>query len=60
VTDIQKLSPDAVIIWGAPADSTYTTLVSRIHQAYPRDAPTTISDPRKGEVATVVILKQKS
>ena len=58
INDIQKLAPDAVMIWGEPADSTETTLVSAIHRAYPQSISTTIHDPRKGEVGTVVILKQ--
>jgi hypothetical protein len=57
VSDVQKLRPDAVMIWGASCDSIYRMLVSRIQQTYPQDVSTVIRDPRKGEVGTVVILK---
>ena len=60
LADVKKLDSDAVVIWGSPGDSTYTMLVSRIRQAYPLDQLTIIHDPHKGEVATVLILKQKS
>lgn len=59
VTDMGRVSPDAAMIWGVSSDSTYKTLVSKIHEAYPQSIGTIIRDPRRGEVATVVILKGK-
>jgi 4-amino-4-deoxy-L-arabinose transferase-like glycosyltransferase len=59
VIDIERLRPDAVIIWGGPTDSLGTTLVRELQVAYPHDRSTIIRDPRRGEVATVVILKDK-
>jgi len=59
VSDVEKLSPDAVMIWGTPANSAYTAIVRKFHQAYPRDTLTIIRDPDRGEVATVVTLKHK-
>ncbi|HET9407726.1 MAG TPA: hypothetical protein VFO39_10850 [Candidatus Sulfotelmatobacter sp.] len=58
--DLAKLRADAVVVWGAPSDSTCGEIVSRIHTDYPNNPPIAINDPKKGQVATLFLLNGKS
>jgi 4-amino-4-deoxy-L-arabinose transferase-like glycosyltransferase len=60
VTDVAKLSPDAVLVWGTPADSNYVRVIDSLRDAYPRAKLSVIRDPMKGEVGRVLLLKSLS
>ncbi len=60
VIDIGKLAPDAVLIWGAPSDSEYSALVNALRETNPSAKVSSIQDPVKGEVGTVLILKKST
>jgi 4-amino-4-deoxy-L-arabinose transferase-like glycosyltransferase len=58
VTDVGKLAPDAVLLWDLPTRAKYTGVVSRLQQAYPYASTRSISDPVKGRVGTLILLKK--
>jgi 4-amino-4-deoxy-L-arabinose transferase-like glycosyltransferase len=60
VADIGKLAPDAVLIWDMPAHATYPGVVGRLQQAYPEASTRSVSDPVKGEVGTLILLKKRT
>jgi 4-amino-4-deoxy-L-arabinose transferase-like glycosyltransferase len=60
VTDVQKMDPDAVVLWGASSDSNYIPLLNKLESAYPQAEIRGISDPRKGSVGTVLVLRRKT
>jgi 4-amino-4-deoxy-L-arabinose transferase-like glycosyltransferase len=57
VADINRLRPDAVMIWGTPADSAYTSLLDALRQREPITTRSSILDPARGDVGTVFVLK---
>ena len=61
VSDVGKLAPDAVVIWGAPSSSGYAAaLRERLQRAHPETSISEINDPNKGTVGAVVLLKAKT
>jgi 4-amino-4-deoxy-L-arabinose transferase-like glycosyltransferase len=58
VADIEKVGPDAIMIWGSPMDSRYSSLLSALQLSYPEAASTTVSDPQKGSVGRVFVLRR--
>jgi 4-amino-4-deoxy-L-arabinose transferase-like glycosyltransferase len=60
VADVEKLAPDAVLIWDRPTHAKYADVVSSLQQAYPNADVSSISDPVKGNVGTVIVLKRKA
>lgn len=60
VSDVGKLDPDAVLVWDSPQHAKYTGIVSRLEWAYPDASASSISDPVKGNVATLILLKRRT
>ncbi len=56
--DLQKASPDAILVWGKPDDTRYTGLLRSLAVQYPRSSSETIIDPVLGEVGTVLFIAQ--
>jgi hypothetical protein len=56
--DVEKLAPDAVMIWEAPADSEYSDVVRILRAKYKNVSVHSIRDPRRGEVGLVLVLKK--
>jgi hypothetical protein len=54
IADLDKATPDAVVIWGTPSDRAYVALVSGLALYYPHETPSKIADPFLGEVGSVV------
>ena len=54
VADLQKASPDAILIWGKPDEARYTGLLQSLALRYPRSSREKIVDPVLGEVGTVL------
>lgn len=52
--DLQKASPDAILIWGQPDDARYTGLLQSLALRYPPSSGEKIVDPVLGEVGTVL------
>jgi hypothetical protein len=52
--DLQKASPDAILVWGKPDDTRYTGLLHSLTLQYPRNSSEKIVDPVLGEVGTVL------
>lgn len=60
VTDVEKLDPDAVLVWDAPAHAKYPGVVSRLQHAHPDASTSSISDPIKGNVGTLILFKRRA
>jgi 4-amino-4-deoxy-L-arabinose transferase-like glycosyltransferase len=60
VGDVGKLNPDAVLVWDTPARSKYSGVVSKLQQTYPDASASSISDPVKGNVGTLILLKRRT
>ncbi|MGA9979863.1 MAG: hypothetical protein WBQ08_14665 [Candidatus Sulfotelmatobacter sp.] len=60
VADVGKLAPDAVLVWDPPAHGKYVGVVSRLQQAYPDASTSSVRDPVKGNVGTLIILKRRA
>jgi 4-amino-4-deoxy-L-arabinose transferase-like glycosyltransferase len=60
VADVGTLAPDAVLIWDSPTHAKYADVVSRLQQAYPNASISSIADPLKGNVGTLILLKRKA
>lgn len=60
VTDVGKLDPDAVLVWDLPQHAKYAGIVSRLQQGYPEASSSSISDPVKGNVGTLILLKRRT
>jgi 4-amino-4-deoxy-L-arabinose transferase-like glycosyltransferase len=60
VIDIGRLAPDAVLIWGTPSHSEYSALVNAVRETNPTAGVSSIQDPVKGEVGTILILKKST
>ncbi|MGA9545018.1 MAG: hypothetical protein WBQ85_15695 [Candidatus Sulfotelmatobacter sp.] len=56
--DLQKASPDAILIWGKPDEAIYTGLLQNLALQYPRSSSEKIVDPVLGEVGTVLSIAQ--
>jgi hypothetical protein len=54
--DLQKASPDAILVWGKPEDTRYTGLLQNLTLRYPRSPREKIVDPVLGEVGTVLFI----
>jgi len=54
--DIRKASPDAILVWGKPDDTRYTSLLQSLTLQYPRGPSEKIVDPVLGEVGTVLFI----
>ena len=52
--DLQKASPDAILVWGKPNDTRYTGLLQSLRFRYPRSSSEKIVDPVLAEVGTVL------
>ncbi len=52
--DLRKASPDAILVWGKPDDTRYTSLLQNLTLQYPRTPTEKIVDPVLGEVGTVL------
>ena len=57
VTDVEKMGPDAVVIWGSPSNPQYPMVVDALRKSYGRAKAIPVRDPVRGEVGTVLILK---
>jgi hypothetical protein len=60
VADVGKLDPDAVLVWGPPVRAKYAGVVSKLQQAYPDAFTSSISDPVKGNVGTLILFKRRT
>jgi 4-amino-4-deoxy-L-arabinose transferase-like glycosyltransferase len=60
VSDVEKLDPDAVLVWDAPAHANYSGVVSKLQHAYPDASTSSISDPVKGNVGTLILFKRRT
>jgi len=58
VADVGKLTPDAVLIWDLPPHPKYSGVVSKIQKVYPEASTSTIRDPLRGNVGTLILLKR--
>src|SRR5580658_5984299 len=54
--DLQKASPDAILVWGKPEYTRYTGLLQNLTLRYPRSPREKIVDPVLGEVGTVLFI----
>jgi len=52
--DLQKASPDAILVWGKANDARYTGLLQSLTLQYPQSSSEKIVDPVLGEVGTVL------
>jgi len=48
---------DAVAIWGSPRNPAYEQIVEQIRDASPGSSATRMTDPKKGEVGTLILRK---
>ncbi|MGA2858298.1 MAG: hypothetical protein ABSE40_15610 [Candidatus Sulfotelmatobacter sp.] len=54
VIDIEKASPDAMLVWGRPDDPGRASLLASLALLYPHNSREKILDPALGEVGVVV------
>jgi hypothetical protein len=59
IADVRSVDPDAILVWGTPADSGYLSLLGKFRAAYPDAKIAHVEDPVKSEVGTVMVLKNK-
>ena len=52
--DIEKASPDAILVWGKPDNIRRVSLLETILHAYRHSSVETILDPARGEVGVAV------
>jgi len=52
--DLQKASPDAILVWGRPDDTRYTDVILNLKLRYPQSSSEKIVDPVLGEVGIVL------
>jgi hypothetical protein len=57
IADIATLDPDAVMVWGTASNINYSSTITGIREAHHGSATRIVRDPERGEVGTVVILK---
>ncbi len=55
ISDVSKLSPDGIMVWGMQSDSGFSMLVRRLRETLPACDSVPISDPHKGEVGTLFL-----
>jgi 4-amino-4-deoxy-L-arabinose transferase-like glycosyltransferase len=60
VADVGRLAPDAVLIWDTAALAKYRGVASKLQQAYPDATTSSISDPVKGNVGMLILLKKRT
>jgi hypothetical protein len=60
IADIGTLDPDAVMVWGTASNINYSLTINGIREAHHGSATRIVRDPERGEVGTVVILKNVS
>jgi hypothetical protein len=60
IADVGKLAPDAVLIWDTATHAKYPGVVIKLQQAYPDATTSSISDPVKGNVGTLIVLKKRT
>jgi 4-amino-4-deoxy-L-arabinose transferase-like glycosyltransferase len=60
VADVGKLAPDAVLIWDLPRHAKYPGVLSKLQRAYPDATISSIRDPLKGNVGTLILLKKRT
>ena len=60
VVDVGKLAPDAVLIWDLPTHAKYPGVLSQLQQVYPDATISSIRDPLKGNVGTLILLKKRT
>ncbi len=53
MADLDKASPDAIVVWGIPGDSRYAAVVGGLVSQYPSHPQDKISDPVLGEVGVI-------
>jgi 4-amino-4-deoxy-L-arabinose transferase-like glycosyltransferase len=58
--DIGKASPDAILVWGTPADSRYNDLIRSLAGKYPNNSIRRIDDPTFGEAGTILFTRGPS
>jgi len=56
VSDVEKASPDAMLVWGTPDDPRRASLLASLVLLYPHNSTEQILDPALGEVGVVVFL----
>jgi hypothetical protein len=57
--DLAKAAPDAITVWGRPADAQYETLVHELVLRSGEGSAQEIIDPSLGEVGTVVFMQHR-
>jgi hypothetical protein len=60
LADIAKATPNAVMVWGEPHDIAYKAFITTLNQNGHVLGSEKINDPAKGEVGTIVYLKNAS
>ena len=55
IDDIQKLNPDAVMIWGSESSAAYSTVAGKLKQVYPHGTMVAIRDPKRGLVGSILV-----
>lgn len=58
VGQVLASKPDAIAVWGLPEDRTYDRVVEGIQQDPASDSSTKLMDPYKGEVGTLVVMRE--
>ena len=51
--------PDAVVIWGSPADDAYSNLVAKLNAAPSATSARKLTDPAQGEVGTLILFSHR-
>ncbi|HLW85821.1 MAG TPA: hypothetical protein VKR60_11455 [Candidatus Sulfotelmatobacter sp.] len=59
VGDVGKLAPDAVLIWDSPRYAKFGGVLSALQRAHPDAIVSSISDPVKGKVGTLILLEKR-
>jgi hypothetical protein len=60
ISDIARLDPDAVMVWGTPSNINYSLTITGVREAHHGSETRIVRDPERGEVGTVVLLKKVS
>jgi len=59
VADTGKLNSDAVMVWGTTSDPGYSSVITALLKTHPKSTASVIRDPRRGEVGTVLSLRNE-
>jgi hypothetical protein len=57
LTDLDKASPGAILIWGSEKDATYANFMNSLSLRYPDSSRENIVDPVLGDVGAILFLK---